>query len=137
MIAATIDPLHGKPVGDLAPLFTAAGVAALDGPDRAAAIDEGLPEGDGHGQGRRPRRSRSPRSSDPTGAIDLVGATLYLDVDTKAAGGRSSVHRTGELVLSRATRAPGRSTSYRLVGGPHRRRRRTAATTPTTEKPQP
>jgi hypothetical protein len=33
--------------------------------------------------------------------IDLVGTTLFLDVNTKAAGGPVRVLRTGELVFQR------------------------------------
>ena len=47
VIAATIDPFHGKPVGDLAPLFTLPAVAALNGLDRVAALDEGVPKATG------------------------------------------------------------------------------------------
>src|SRR4051812_17833936 len=44
VIAATIDPLHGKGIGDLTPLFTLPAVAALNGLDRVAALDEGVPK---------------------------------------------------------------------------------------------
>ena len=38
--AATIDPLHGKPVGDLSTVFTPEATRRLNGADRSAAVDE-------------------------------------------------------------------------------------------------
>ncbi len=41
---AVLGPLHsGGPAGDLGPAFTGRARARLDGPDRAALVDEGLP----------------------------------------------------------------------------------------------
>jgi hypothetical protein len=131
--AASIKPLEGKPVGDLGPIFTAEASASLEGPDGAAATDEGLPRATAKVVAKAPPISLT-ALSDPSGAIDLVGATLYLYVDTKAAGGPIHVLRTGEVVLRRDTGA-WKIASYKLsvnrTGAGV-----TAATTPTTEKPQ-
>ena len=52
--------------------------------------------------------------ADPTGAIDLVGATLDLTCSHQDAAGPVSVHRVGELVLRRDGDT-WKITSYRLV----------------------
>jgi hypothetical protein len=100
VIAATIDPMHGKPVGDLAPLFTAPAVAALSGLDRVAALDEGIPKATS-----TVKVTSAPMLltalSDPTGTINLVGTSLYLDARTTAEDGPVRVKRSGELVLTR------------------------------------
>ncbi len=100
IVAATIDPLHGKKVGDLTGIFTAEASASLAGPDRAAAIDEGMPKATTIVKASTPPVPMV-ALSDATGAIDLVGTTLFLDVNTKAAHGPLRVLRTGELVLKR------------------------------------
>lgn len=42
---AVAGPLRsGRPAGDLAPVFTAPALARVNGPDRAALVDEGLPK---------------------------------------------------------------------------------------------
>lgn len=133
VIAASINPLEGKPVGDLGPIFTAEASASLKGLYGAAATDEGLPKATAKVVAKAPPVALT-ALSDPSGAIDLVGATVNLAVDTKAAGGPIHVARTGELVLRRDT-GTWKITSYRLSVN------RTgagvaAATTPTTEKPQ-
>ena len=79
VIAATIDPLHGKPIGDLATVFTPEATAALAGPDRAAAVDEGMPKATGIVNATTPPVPFA-ALSDPAGAIDVVGTTLFLDV---------------------------------------------------------
>ena len=113
VIAATIDPLHGKPIGDLAAVFTPEATAALAGPDRAAAVDEGMPKAKGTVTATTPPVPIV-ALSDPAGAIDVVGTTLFLDVHTKAAGGPIRVLRTGELVLKRDAGA-WKIASYRLT----------------------
>jgi hypothetical protein len=99
--AGTLDPLAGKPVGNLAPLFSSAATAGLTGADRAALVDEGLPPATG-----TVTATAAPVAltalSDPAGTIDLVGATLTLDVAAKTARGPVTVKRDGELVLRRA-----------------------------------
>jgi hypothetical protein len=131
--AVSVNPLEGKPIGDLTPIFTTAASASLKGPDGAAATDEGLPKATAKVVAKAPPVALT-ALSDPSGAIDLVGATVYLYVDTKAAGGPIHVLRTGELVLRRDAGA-WKIDSYKLsverTGAGV-----TAATTPTTEKPQ-
>jgi hypothetical protein len=133
VIAVSVNPLEGRPVGDLGPIFTAAASASLKGPDGAAATDEGLPKATAKVVAKAPPVALT-ALSDPSGAIDLVGATVYLYVDTKAAGGPIHVLRTGEVVLRRDAGA-WKIASYKLsvnrTGAGV-----TAATTPTTEKPQ-
>jgi len=113
IVAATIEPLHGKKVGDLSGVFTAEAAASLAGPDRAAAIDEGMPKATATVKASTPPVPMV-ALSDSTGAIDLVGTTLFLDVNTKAAGGPIRVLRTGELVLKRDDGA-WKISSYKLA----------------------
>ncbi len=112
VIAATIDPLHGKPVGDLKALFTPEAAAALIGPAADAVVDNGMPKATTTVKATTPPVPIV-ALSDPTGAIDLVGTTLFLDVITKASGGPVRVVRTGELVLKRDAGA-WKIMSYRL-----------------------
>lgn len=132
VVAATLEPLQGKPVGDLAPVFTAEASASLDGPDGAVATDEGLPKATAKVVAKAPPIGLT-ALSDQSGAIDLVGATLFLDVDTKASGGPIHVLRTGEIVLRRDA-GTWKIASYKLsvnrtgAGVP-------AGTTSTPEKP--
>ncbi len=83
VIAATIDPFHGKPVGDLSSLFTLPAVAALNGLDRVAALDEGIPKATG-----TVKVTAAPMIltafSDPMGGINLVGTSLYIDARANA-----------------------------------------------------
>jgi hypothetical protein len=99
--AATLAPLRGRPVGDLAPLFTPAARGGLTGIDRAALVDEGIPEVTG-----RTRATAFPVGltalSDRAGAIDLVGASFAFDIAGRARQGPVSVKRSGELVLMRS-----------------------------------
>ncbi len=98
--AATIDPLHGKPVGDLAKVFAPQALASLTGVNRDAVVDDGMPKAtdNGHGQepsgrahrAQRPERLRSTSSGHRSSSI----------VQTKAPGGPVKVLRTGEVVLS-------------------------------------
>jgi hypothetical protein len=100
VIAATIDPFRGKPVGDLSRLFTLPAVAALSGLDRVAALDEGIPKATG-----TVKVTSAPMIitalSDPLGGINLVGTSLYIDARAEAKDGPVRVKRTGQLVLSR------------------------------------
>jgi hypothetical protein len=112
IVAATIDPLHGRKIGDLSGVFTAEAAASLAGPDRAAAVDEGMPKATSVVKATTPPVAMV-ALSDPTGAIDLVGTTLFLDVNAKATGGPVRVLRTGELVLRRDAGA-WKISSYKL-----------------------
>jgi hypothetical protein len=133
--ATSINPLEGKSVGDLGPIFTAAASASLKGPDGAAATDEGLPKATAKVVAKAPPVALT-ALSDPSGAIDLVGATVYLYVDTKAAGGPIHVLRSGELVLRRDAGA-WKIDSYKLtVNRTGTGVTAATATTTTTEKPQ-
>ncbi len=100
VIAATIDPFHGKKVGDLTPLFTLPAVAALSGLDRVAALDEGVPKATG-----LVKVTSAPMIltalSDPMGLINLVGTSLYIDARATTKDGPVRVKRSGQLVLSR------------------------------------
>jgi hypothetical protein len=113
VIAATIDPLHGKPVGDLASIFTPPAVAALSGLDRVAALDEGIPKAT-----ELVTVESAPMIltalSDQTGAINLVGTSLYVDAQTESARGPVRVKRSGELVLTRDSGA-WKIASFRLA----------------------
>jgi hypothetical protein len=114
VVAATINPLTGKPVGDLTPLFTPPASLAVQGPDRAAAVDDGVPKATS-----TVKVDTSPMLltalSDPAGAINLVGASLYLDATTRSAQGPVQVKRSGELVLSRDTGNTWKIASFRLT----------------------
>jgi hypothetical protein len=100
VIAATIDPFHGKPVGNLTRLFTLPAVAALNGLDRVATLDEGLPRATS-----TVKVTSAPMIltalSDPLGGINLVGTSLYITASANAKDGPVRVKRTGQLVLSR------------------------------------
>ncbi len=100
IIAATIKPLHGKPVGNLAGVFTPEVATSVEGLAGAAVVDAGMPKAVTTVKASAPPVPLI-ALSDPSGAIDLVGAKLFLDVRTKAAGGPVHVQRNGELVLQR------------------------------------
>ncbi len=113
VVAGTLDPLAGKPVGDLAPLFSPAATPGLTGADRAALVDEGLPAATGRTTAMAPPVALT-ALSDGAGTIDLVGAALAVDVAAPTARGRVSVKRSGELVLTR-TPDGWKIDSYRLL----------------------
>jgi hypothetical protein len=100
VIAATIDPFHGKKIGDLTPLFTPPAAAALNGLDRVAALDEGVPKATGLVKVKAQPMILT-ALSDPMGGINLVGTSLYIDASATANEGPVRVKRSGELVLSR------------------------------------
>jgi hypothetical protein len=100
IIAATIEPLHGKGVGDLTKVFTPEAATSVAGLAGGAVVDDGMPKAVSTVKATTPPVPLT-ALSDPTGAIDLVGATLFLDVHTKAAGGPVRVQRNGELLLRR------------------------------------
>jgi hypothetical protein len=97
---ATVAPIEGKAAPDLAGRFTAATAPALQGAQRDALVDTGVPRATG-----KVTATLAPVAlrglADPNGAIDLVGATLDATVTTTAAGGPVTVHRTGELMFTR------------------------------------
>jgi hypothetical protein len=97
--AATIDPLHGKPVGDLSKVFTADALAALTGPNRDAAVDDSMPKASGKVTAKNPPVTLT-ALSEPSGAINLVAAPLFLQVSAKASRGSVRVLRTGEVLLT-------------------------------------
>lgn len=111
--AASIDPLQGRPAGDLAGVFTPAATVAANGHDRATVADDGLPKATG-----KVTATATPLAitalADPAGAIVLVGVTLDLHVRAAAAKGPVDVKRTGELVLAKDGTA-WKITSYRLT----------------------
>ena len=106
VIAATIDPLHGKPVGNLTPLFTPRG-RRPPGPRPRGRARRRCPQGH-----HLVKVTTAPllmtALSDPNGAINLVGTSLYLDAKTTPRRGRS---RSSAVVSSSspAMQAPGRS----------------------------
>jgi hypothetical protein len=97
---ATVAPLEGKKVPDLASLFTASAAPALQGAERDALLDADVPRAKGRiNPALQPVNLRA--LADGGGAIDLVGSTLDLTVQTTAAGGPITIHRTGELMFAR------------------------------------
>jgi hypothetical protein len=97
---ATVAPLEGKPVPDLASHFTAAAAPALQGAERDALLDADVPRATG-----RISPALQPIGlhalADATGAIDLVGTTLDLTVQTATKAGPITIHRSGELMFTR------------------------------------
>ena len=97
---ATLAPLEGKQVPDLASHFTAAAAPALQGPERDALLDVDVPRATG-----RVTPSLQPVNlhalADNVGAIDLVGTTLDLTVQASASRGPITIHRSGELMFTR------------------------------------
>ncbi|MBM3676114.1 MAG: hypothetical protein FJW88_14470 [Actinobacteria bacterium] len=111
--AATVDPLLGEGVGDLAPLLAATVGSGLTPADRAALVDEGLPESTGTVEAVVAPVVLT-ALADRAGAIDLVGAGLDVTVTAKTARGPVVVHRAGELILVRDG-AAWRIESFRLL----------------------
>jgi hypothetical protein len=113
VIAATVDPMHGKKVGNLTAVFTADAAASLSGLNRASVIDDGVPKATS-----TVKAIAGPVTltalSDQSGAIDMVGATLFLDVNAKARTGPMRVLRTGELIVKRDAGA-WKISSYKLT----------------------
>ena len=94
---AVLGPLRsGGPAGDLGPVFTGAARARVDGPDRAALVDEGLP----------PAASVKAEAA-TVGLAALAGADGAMSVVTAAVDLRLlagdddpvTIARTGHLVL--------------------------------------
>lgn len=94
---AVVGPVRsGQPAGDLGPVFTPAAAARLDGPDRAALVDEGLPAAPALRS--EAATARLAALVAPDGAVVVVTATVDLRLHT---GGADSVAivRTGDVVL--------------------------------------
>ena len=97
---ATVAPLEGKQVPDLASHFTATAAPALQGAERDALLDTDLPRATGKiTPALQPVNLHA--LADPGGAIDLVGSTLDLTVQANARGGPITIHRSGELMFTR------------------------------------
>ena len=95
---AILVPLRsGKPAGDLAPVFAAAAVDRLNGPDRAALVDEGLPKA----SDVKVQTATASVSvlADRNGEIALVWAGIRIDVTAIVADTPVAIERTGELML--------------------------------------
>lgn len=94
---AVVGPLRsGQPAGDLAPVFTAPALSRLNGPDRAALVDEGLPRAPGLRSEAALVRLDALAGADQAPAV--VTAAMELRLQT---GGLDPVAivRTGDLVL--------------------------------------
>ena len=93
---------------------------SLAGPDRAAAVDEGMPKATSIVKASTPPVPMV-ALSDPTGAIDLVGTTLFLDVNTKASrrSGACAAHRRAG---AQARRRRLEDLELQALGQPHRLR---------------
>ncbi len=98
--AATLAPLAGKAATNLAADFTTATAPALTGPEQDTLTDAAVPKATG-----AVKATLAPLTftalSDQAGAIDLVGTTFDLTVNTTATGGPVTIHRTGEFMLTR------------------------------------
>ena len=88
-------------MGDLTKVFTPDAATSIEGLDSAAVVDDGMPKSVTTVKATAPPVPLT-ALSDPSGAIDLVGATLFLDVNTKAKGGPVRVQRNGELMFQRS-----------------------------------
>ena len=94
---AVLGPLHsGRPAGDLGPVFTGPARARVDGPDRAALVDEGLPPAGSVKAERATVGLAALAGGD--GAMTVVTAAVDLRLET---GGDEpvTIARTGHLVL--------------------------------------
>jgi hypothetical protein len=97
--AAVLTPLRtGGPAGDLSPLFTPLAVDRVTtGPDRAAFIDEGVPQvTDLHADAAVARLTALAGAD---GSVSVVDASVDLRLTAEANGAPVSVTRTGDMVL--------------------------------------
>jgi hypothetical protein len=93
---AVVGPLRsGQPAGDLGPVFTAPALGRVNGPDRAALVDEGLPRATGLRAEAAAAHLAALAGEDQ---VVTVAAAVTLRLHT---GGADSVAiaRTGDLVL--------------------------------------
>lgn len=93
---AVLTPLRSGHAGDLAPLFTAAALGRLSGPDRLALVDEGLPNATDVALG-----SASAQLTALVGpeGVHMLVAGINLVVNAKVNGAPLIIHRSGELTL--------------------------------------
>ncbi|HEV3402480.1 MAG TPA: hypothetical protein VG078_11715 [Acidimicrobiales bacterium] len=94
---AVVGPLRsGQPAGDLGVVFTAPALGRVNGPDRAALVDEGLPRATALRSEAATARLGALAGDDH--AVTVVAAAVTLRLHT---GGADSVAivRTGDLVL--------------------------------------
>jgi hypothetical protein len=103
---AVLRPLHsGGPAGDLGPVFTGPARARVDGPDRAALVDEGLPPAESLSAEKATVGLAALAGAD--GAINVVTATVELRLEAGLAGANATaaeddpvtIARTGHLLL--------------------------------------
>jgi hypothetical protein len=93
---AVLGPLHsGGPAGDLGPVFTGPAQARVDGPDRAALVDEGLPAAADVKAETATVGLAALAGGD--GAMTVV--TAAIDLRLRAGGDAVTIARTGHLVL--------------------------------------
>jgi len=97
--AATIEPLRsGRPAKGLEPIFDAAALTTLQGPDGAVMLDQGLPEVTG-----KLSAVTEPVAinalADGTGAWIMASARLNLDVTGRLDNGKLKIIRIGELLF--------------------------------------
>jgi hypothetical protein len=94
-----IEPIRkGEAASDIAAIFEAGAAARLEGPDRAALFDEGLPE---------VTKSFTPTAqpvtitalSDQAGAFVIATAILVYGAELEVDGGTVTVARTAELTM--------------------------------------
>jgi hypothetical protein len=94
-----IEPIRsGDAAGDIAGIFEAGAAAQLEGPDRSALFDEGLPEVTGT---FTPAAQPVPITalSDAGGAFVLATAILTYSAELETADGPVTVGRTAELTM--------------------------------------
>jgi hypothetical protein len=95
---ATVDPLMGRDTDGVTELFTPFAAAALEGPDRASLVDEGV------GRATKDITAKTATVNldglaDQAGNVVLVAATVALDVETATDEGPVRIARLGDLVL--------------------------------------
>ncbi|HEX2041854.1 MAG TPA: hypothetical protein VHF24_04385 [Acidimicrobiales bacterium] len=94
---AVVGPLRsGRPAGDLGPVFTAAALARLNGPDRAALVDGGLPPAVRLHSDAATARLGALAGADQAMAVVVAAVTLRLHT---GGAGSVAIARTGDLVL--------------------------------------
>ena len=94
---AVVGPLRsGRPAGDLGTVFTGPALARINGPDRAALVDEGLPPADDLRADAASARLAA--LAEASGVVTVVAAGVEIRLRT---GGPDDVTivRTGDLVL--------------------------------------
>jgi hypothetical protein len=92
---AVVTPLRsGQPAGDLSSLFAASTLERVNGPDRAALIDEGLPKAE-----RVTVEEASAAVTALTG-LSIVSAGVHILLSARVGGTPLRVERSGELQLA-------------------------------------